>query len=165
MYMGIMRTAAVKGLIPPGYKVNELRSNIVRLINETAIVLEEELGEPGLDALSDVFRRLGFQDAKAMKERLRLGKKIADSADAWSIIGNILGSKMRANWTSEDRVEFEHLYCPQYEEFLKTNRIYCEKVCLPYVKAIAEGVSPEVKMEIIKAADEESTCIKAIVKK
>jgi hypothetical protein len=163
--MGIMRTAAVKGLIPAGNKVTELRNNIIHLINETAIVLEEKLGEAGLDALSEVFKRLGFQDAKAMKERLGLGDTIQDSADAWSIIGHILGSKMNARWISEDRVEFDHLYCPQHEEFLKTNRIYCEKVCLPYVEAIAEGVSPDVKMEVVKMADTESTCIKAIVKK
>lgn len=163
--MGIMRTAAVKGIIPAGNKVAELRSNIVRLINETALVLEERLGEEGLDALSEIFKRLGLQDAKDMKDRLGLGNGIHDSADAWSIIGNILGSKMKAHWISEDRAEFEHLFCPQYEEFLKTNRFYCENVCLPYVEAIAEGISPDVKMEVIKPADNESACIKAIVKK
>ena len=163
--MGIMRTAAVKGLIPAGNKVSELRANIIHLINETALVLDEKLGEAGLDVLSEVFRRLGAQDAKAMKERLSLGDEIKDSADAWSVIGKILGSKMNARWISEDRVEFDHLYCPQYEEFLKTNRFYCEKVCLPYVEAIAEGISPNVKMEVVKPADEESACIKAIVNK
>jgi hypothetical protein len=163
--MGIMRTAAVKGLIPAGNKVSELRGNIIHLINEAALVLDEKLGEPGLEALSEVFRRLGHQDAKAMKERLGLGDGVKDSADAWSIIGHILGSKMEARWISEDRVEFDHLYCPQYEEFLKTNKMYCETVCLPYVEAIAEGISPDVKMEVVKTADEKSACIKAIVRK
>jgi len=49
--MGIMKTAAVKGIIPASNKVGELRSNLVRLMTEMPIVLEERFGAAGLEAV------------------------------------------------------------------------------------------------------------------
>ncbi len=160
--LGVMKTAAVKGIIPAGNKVNELRTNLFRLITETSIVLNERFGAAGLEAVSEIFHRLGEEDAKTMKERLGFGNTLKDALDAWFVIGHIMGSKMEPNWVSENRVEVNHSYCPQHEEFLKRGNLFCTDACLPYVGAIAENVGEGVKMDIVRAADENSTCIKAL---
>ncbi len=158
-----MRNAAVKGLIPPGNKVAELRMNLNRLMAEMASVLEERFGEKGLDAIAEIFRRLGEQDAAALKSRLNLGSSLKDAVDAWLVVGNVMGAKMVPRWVSDKRVETDHPFCPQYEAFKKRGKLYCEAVCLPYVSAVAEGVAPEVKMEVVRAATKDATCIKALV--
>jgi len=160
--LGIMKTAAVKGLIPPGNKVSELRSNIVRLITESSTVLEERFGSAGLEAIEDIFSRLGESDAMLMKERLGFGDTLKDSLDAWLVIGHILGSKMEPKWVSEKRVEVSHSYCPQHEEFMKHGKLYCTQACLPYVGAIAEKIGKDVTMDVVHAADETGPCIKAL---
>lgn len=160
--MGIMKTAAVKGIIPPGNKVGELRSNIVRLITETSTVLEDRFGADGLEAVEEIFGRLGEQDAKTMKTRLGFGDTLKDSLDAWLVIGHILGSKMEPNWVSENRVEVSHSYCPQHKEFLKHGKLYCTHACLPYVGAIGANIGKGVKMEVVRAADENAPCVKAL---
>ncbi|TFG34383.1 hypothetical protein EU527_03490 [Candidatus Thorarchaeota archaeon] len=160
--MGIMKTAAVKGMIPAGNKVGELRSNILRLINETAVVLEERFGAAGLEAVEEIFRRLGENDADLMKERLGFGDTLKDSLDAWLVIGHILGSKMEPKWVSEKRVEVRHSYCPQHEEFMKHGKLFCTQACLPYVGAIGEKIGKDVKMDVVHAADENGPCIKAL---
>lgn len=160
--MGIMKTAAVKGLIPAGNKVGELRSNILRLINETSVVLDERFGPAGLEAIEEIFRRLGENDAKLMKERLGFGDTLKDALDAWLVIGHILGSRMETNWISEKRVEVSHSYCPQHEEFMKHGKLYCTQACLPYVGAIGETIGKDVKMDVVRAANEKGTCIKAL---
>jgi hypothetical protein len=157
-----MKTAAVKGIIPAGNKVNELRSNVLRLISETSIVLDERFGAEGLEAIAEIFRRLGEEDAKAMKERLGFGDTLQDSLDAWLVIGHIMGSRMEPNWVSQDRVEVSHSYCPQHEQFLKRGKLYCTQACLPYVGAVGENVGKGVKMEVVRAADEKAPCIKAL---
>ncbi|MBD3406425.1 MAG: hypothetical protein GF411_09965 [Candidatus Lokiarchaeota archaeon] len=160
--MGIMRTAAVKGIIPAGNKVTELRSNLTRLMNECAIVLEERFGQEGLDALTEVFSRLGSQDAKSMKERLRLDNGLEDASDAWKVIGHMFGAKMNDTWKSEEYVEFDHPFCPQHSEFQKHNALYCDTVCLPYVKAVAEGIAPGISVGVVRKATKDSTCIKSL---
>ena len=160
--MGIMKTVAVKGLIPPGNKVSELRQNIYNLMVTTPLVLEEKLGQEGLDALVEVFHRLGEHDAKAMKERLGFENSLQDSADAWKVIGHILGSKMRDEWISESRVEFHHDYCPQFEAFQESGHFYCSTVCLPYMESIASGISPSVRMEVVRDPDQHGPCVKAL---
>ncbi len=157
-----MKTAAVRGLIPSGNKVSELRSNIVRLINETSTVLEERFGPTGLEAIEDIFRRLGEKDALLMKDRLGFGDTLKDSLDSWLVIGHIMGSRMEPNWVSEKRVEVSHSYCPQHEEFMKHGKLYCTQACLPYVGTIAEKIGKDVKMDVVRAADENGTCIKAL---
>ena len=161
--MGIMKAAAVKGMIPAGNKVSELRSNLVRLITEMPIVLNERFGEEGLKAVAEIFRRLGEQDAIAMKERLGLGESLKDAVDAWIVIGHVMGSKMDVIWESENRAVANHPFCPQYEEFKKNGKIYCEFACWPYVGAIGEKIAPGVKMEIVQPADMNLTCTKALV--
>lgn len=160
--MGIMKTAVVKGMIPAGNKVGELRSNILRLINETSTVLEGRFGAAGLDAIEEIFRRLGENDAQTMKDRLGFGDTLKDSLDAWLVIGHILGSKMEPKWVSEKRVEVSHSYCPQHEEFMKHGKLYCTQACLPYVRAIGEKIGKGVKMDVVHAADENGPCIKAL---
>jgi hypothetical protein len=157
-----MKTAAVKGLMPAGVKVSELRSNILRLINETSIVLDDRFGPAGLEAITEIFRRLGISDAKTMKERLGLRDTLQDALNAWLIIGHILGSKMEPNWISENRVEVSHSYCPQHEEFMKRGKLYCTQACLPYVGAIGENIGKGVKMEVVRAADKNAACVKAL---
>ena len=161
--MGIQKAAAVRGWVPAGSKVTELRSNIVRLMTEMPIVLEEKLGQEGLEAVSEVFRRLGQQDAETMKGRLGLKNTLKDSLNAWKIIGPIMGAKMEPHWVSKNRVEAHHPYCPQHESFVAHGKVYCDVVCLPYMKALAEGVAPVVKMEVVRAATEEATCVKALI--
>ncbi|MBN2228859.1 MAG: hypothetical protein JW779_04625 [Candidatus Thorarchaeota archaeon] len=160
--MGVMKTAAVKGIIPSGNKVSELRSNLLRLITETSIVLDERFGSDGLQAIEEIFRRLGEEDAKAMKERLGFGNSLKDALDAWMVIGHIMGSKMEPTWVSEKRVEVSHSYCPQHEEFMKRGKLYCNQACLPYVGAIGEKIGLGVKMDVVRPADEKDTCIKAL---
>lgn len=161
--MGIMKTAAVKGMIPAGSKVGELRNNLFRLITEIPIVLEERFGTHGLEAVAEIFRRLGEEDAVVMKERLNLGSSLKDSVDAWIIIGHMMGSKMNITWENENRAVADHPFCPQYEEFKKHGKIYCGSACLPYVGAIAEKIAPGVKMEVVQPADTNRTCTKALV--
>jgi len=161
--MGLMKTAAVKGIIPAGNKVSELRSNLGRLMIETAIVMEERFGKDGLDAVAEVFRRLGNEDAIAMKETLGLGNTLRDALDAWIVIGHVMGAKMKPRWISDNRVETDHPYCPQHEGFLKKGKLYCESLCWPYVSAVAEGIAPGVKMEVPKPATMDATCTKALV--
>ncbi|TFG12447.1 hypothetical protein EU537_09180 [Candidatus Thorarchaeota archaeon] len=161
--MGIMRTAAVKGLIPPGNKISELRGNLTRLMTTMASVLESRFGSEGLDAISEIFRRLGEEDAKAMKDRLSLGSSLKDAIDGWIVVGNVMGAKMEAKWDSEKRAETHHPYCPQYESFKEGGTLYCESICLPYVEAVAKGIAPEVEMEVVRPADDDSTCVKALV--
>jgi hypothetical protein len=160
--LGLMKAAAVKGLIPAGNKVGELRSNLLRLITETSVVLDERFGPAGLEAVSEIFQRLGEEDAKTMKERLGFGNTLKDALDAWLVIGHIMGSKMEPNWVSENRVEVSHSYCPQHEEFLKRGNLYCTAACLPYVGAIAQDIGKGVKMDVVRAADENAPCIKAL---
>jgi hypothetical protein len=157
-----MKTAAVKGIIPPGNKVSELRSNILRLITETSIVLDDRFGPAGLEAIAEIFRRLGEEDARAMKERLAFGDTLQDSLDAWLVIGHIMGSKMEPNWISDTRVEVSHSYCPQHEQFMKRGKLYCTQACLPYVGAIGENIGKGVKMDVVRAADENAACVKAL---
>ena len=157
-----MKAPAVKGIIPSGNKVSELRSNLYRLITETSSVLNERFGAAGLDAVSEIFQRLGEEDAKTMKERLGFGDTLKDALDAWFVIGHIMGSRMEPNWISENRVEVSHSYCPQHEEFLKHGSLFCTNACLPYVGAIAENIGKGVKMDVVRAADENATCIKAL---
>lgn len=163
--MGLMRRAAVKGLIPSGNKVTELRDNLMRLMKESAVVLDERFGQKGLDAFSEVFRRLAEQDAKAMKERLGLGETLKDALDAWIVIGHVMGSKIDVRWTSEDRVETDHPFCPQHEAFKKSGKLYCESVCYPYVAGVAEGIAPGIKMEVPKPATMNEACTKALILK
>lgn len=163
--MGVMKTAAVKGIIPAGNKVGELRSNMFRLITEVPVVLEERFGSEGLEAVAEIFRRLGEQDASAMKERLGLGDALKDSVDAWVVIGHVMGSKMDVTWESENRAVANHPYCPQYDEFKKHGTIYCDSACLPYVGAVAEKIAPGVKMNLVRPADMSRTCTKALVYK
>lgn len=163
--MGIMRTAAVKGIIPAGNKVSELRSNLMRLITEMSVVLEERFGQDGLDAVSEIFKRLGEEDAVEMKNRLGLGDTVKDAYDAWAVIGHIMGSKMVPRWVSDTRVEVDHTLCPQYDSFSERGKLYCEHACLPYVGAIGEGVAPGVKMEVVRAADTSAPCTKALALK
>ncbi len=160
--MGIMKTAAIKGLIPAGNKVAELRHNIYNIMVKTPLVLEEQLGQDGLTALAEVFRRLGREDAKGMKDRLGFGETLKDSVDAWKVIGHVLGSKMSDTWISETRVEFHHQYCPQHEAFQKEGKFYCETICLPYMESIASGIAPSVKMDVVRASDENQPCIKGL---
>ena len=160
--MGIMKTAAVKGVIPAGNKVGELRDNLFRLITEMPLILEKRFGADGLDAVSEIFRRLGEQDASSMKERLGLGDTLKDAVDAWVIIGHIMGSKMDVIWESETRAVADHPFCPQYEEFKKHGKIYCESACLSYVGTVAEKIAPGVKMELVQPADMNRTCTKAL---
>jgi hypothetical protein len=162
--MGVMKTAAVKGIIPPGNKVSELRSNLLRLITEIPLVLEDRFGQEGLDAVSEIFKRLGMQDAKTMKERLGFGDELKDSVDAWKVIGHIMGSKMEIEMDGEDRAVATHSFCPQYELFKEQGKFhYCEYACWPYVGGVAEGLAPGVKMEIVREADKASACVKALV--
>jgi hypothetical protein len=161
--MGIQKTAAVRGWVPAGNKVTELRGNIVRLMTEMPIVLEEKFGQEGLEAVSEVFRRLGQQDAEAMKARLGLRPTLKDSLNAWKIIGPIMGAKMEPHWVSKNRVEAHHPYCPQHESFVAHGKVYCDVVCLPYMKAIAEGIAPTVKMEVVREPTEDATCVKALI--
>ncbi|MEM4735976.1 MAG: hypothetical protein QXS20_09705 [Candidatus Thorarchaeota archaeon] len=161
--MTIARTAAVKNIIPAGSKVKELRGNLNRLLAELPILMSERFGNAGLDAVSEIFRRLGTRDAEAMKSRLGLGSGLRDALDAWLIIGNLLGSKIDVHWISDERVETEHPYCPQHEEFVKRGKIYCDSVCIPYVSAIASGIAPNVSTEVVRNADETHTCVKALV--
>ncbi len=160
--MGLMKTAAVKGIIPPGNKVSELRSNLMRLMSTMAIVLDERFGNEGLEAVAEIFKRLGEEDAKALKEMLGLGTTLNDSADAWTVIGHVMGAKMKTRWISETRVETDHPVCPQYDAFMEGGKLYCESVCYPYVKAVGEGIGIGVKMEIVRAADKDGTCIKTL---
>ena len=159
--MGIMKTAAVKGIIPAGNKVGELRSNLMRLMTEMPIVLEEQFGAAGLEAVSEIFRRLGEEDARAMKDRLGFGDTLKDAHDAWMVVGHVMGSKMKADWISDDRVEFHHQYCPQYDAFKERGKLYCDSVCLPYVSAVGR-IGTGVETDVVKAADDSSPCIKGL---
>lgn len=160
--MGIMKKAAVRGIIPSGNKVSELRDNLMRLITEMSIVLEERFGEEGLQAVSEIFRRLGEQDAVTMKGRLGFGESVQDAYDAWAVIGHIMGSKMVPHWVSDNRVEVDHTLCPQYNSFMERGKLYCQYACLPYVGSVAEGVAPKVQMDVVRAADGKSPCTKAL---
>jgi hypothetical protein len=150
--MGLMRKAATKGIIPAGMKVSELRSMIVRLITEVTSVLDERFGQEGLEAVSEIFQRLGREDAEALKDRLSLGESVSDAMDSWLVLGHILGSKMHVRWVSETRVEADHSYCPQYVSFKSRGNLYCEHACWPYVGAVGEGIGERVKMEIVRPA-------------
>lgn len=163
--MGIMKAAAVKGIIPAGNKVKELRSNLFRLMTETATVMEERFGEEGLAAVAEVFRRLGGQDGQNMKDRLGLEENLRGALDAWLIIGHMMGSKIDVTWTSDNRVETDHPFCPQHESFRKAGKMYCEAVCWPYVEAVAKGIGPQIEMEVPKPATAEEACTKALVLK
>ncbi|TFG99429.1 hypothetical protein E4H12_02755 [Candidatus Thorarchaeota archaeon] len=159
--MGVMKTAAVKGIIPAGNKVGELRSNLMRLMTEMPIVLEERFGAAGLEAVSEIFRRLGEDDAKAMKDRLGFDDTLKDAHDAWMVIGHVMGSKMKADWVSDKRVEFHHLYCPQYDAFKERGKLYCDSVCLPYVSAVGT-IGKGVEIDVVKAADDNGPCVKGL---
>ena len=164
--MGLMKTAAVKGIIPSGNKVKELRTNLLRLITEIPLVLEERFGQEGLEAVSDIFRRLGVEDAKLMKDRLGFGNQLQDSVDSWKVIGHIMGSKMEIKSEGEDRAVATHSFCPQYEMFKENEKLhYCEYACWPYVGKVAEGIAAGVSMEIVHKADNDNACTKALVMK
>jgi hypothetical protein len=70
---------------------------------------------------------------------------------------------MDVTWESETRAVADHPYCPQYEEFKKQGKIYCKSACIPYVGTIGEKIAPGVKMEVVRAADINQTCRKALV--
>ncbi len=161
--MGLMKTAAVRGLIPCGNKLAEVKNNLYRLMTTTAMVLDEKYGEEGLSVVSEIFRRLGAEDAVTLKKRLGLGDSIEDALDAWLVIGNVMGAKMEVRKISSERIETDHPYCPQHESFVSYNRLYCDAVCIPYVSALAEGVAPGVKTEVVRPADMDQTCTKALV--
>jgi hypothetical protein len=161
--LGLTRSAAVRGIIPPGNKISELRDNLVRLMSTTAVVMDERFGETGLEAVSEVFRRLGKEDAKAIKQRLGLGNTLKDALDAWIVIGHVMGAHMEAKWISDERVETNHPFCPQYRAFVKSGKLYCEAVCLPYVEGVAVGIADNLRMEVTKPADMTSACTKALV--
>ena len=158
-----MRTAAVKGIIPAGNKVSELRDNLMRLMTTMATVMEERFGDEGLKAVAEVFRRLGTEDAEALRERLGLGDTLKDALDAWIVIGHVMGSKIETTWVSDNRVETNHPFCPQHKAFTEKGKLYCESVCYPYVESVAVGIAKGAKMEVPKPADEKSACTKAIV--
>lgn len=82
--------------------------------------------------------------------------------NAWIIIGHIMGSKMDVTWESESRAVTDHPYCPQYEEFKKHGKIYYESACWPYVGAVGETIAPRAKMEIVRPADMDRACTKAL---
>jgi hypothetical protein len=159
--MGVMKTAAVKGIIPPGNKVSELRSNLMRLMTEMSVVLDERFGEAGLEAISEIFKRLGEEDAQNMKTRLGFGDTLKDAHDAWMVVGHIMGSKMKAEWISDNRVEFHHLYCPQYDAFKERGKLYCDAVCLPYVSAVGR-IGTGVETDVVRPADEDGPCVKGL---
>ncbi len=161
--MNLTRTAAVKGLIPAGKKVTELRQNLTRLMAEMANVLDQQFGREGLSAVAKIFETLGSQDAQLLKKRLGLGNQLRDAVDAWIVIGRLMGSKMVIRWVSNEHVETDHPFCPQYEAFKARGRLYCEAVCLPYVKAVAEGIASDVQMRVIRPASESAACTKALV--
>ncbi|MFW9768380.1 MAG: L-2-amino-thiazoline-4-carboxylic acid hydrolase [Candidatus Thorarchaeota archaeon] len=162
--MGLMKTAAVKGIIPSGNKVNELRTNLLRLITEVPLVLEERFGKEGLEAVSEIFRRLGMEDARLMKDRLGFEDDLQDSVDSWRVIGHIMGSKMEIQTEGEDRAVATHSFCPQYAMFKEKGKLhYCEFACWPYVGKVAEGIAPGVTMEIVQKADNDNPCTKALV--
>ncbi|MFW9908317.1 MAG: hypothetical protein ACFFEF_07060 [Candidatus Thorarchaeota archaeon] len=161
--MGLMRSAAVKGIIPPGNKISELRSNLMRLMTTMALVMEERFGKEGLAAVSEIFGKLGEEDAKTLKERLGLGDGLKDALDAWLVIGHVMGSKMDTTWISNNRVETDHPFCPQYEVFKEKGTLYCESVCWPYVEAVAVGVAKGAKMEVVRPANQQNACRKAIL--
>jgi hypothetical protein len=159
-----MKTAAVRGIVPSRNKVSELRSNLLRLINETSLVLEEQYGRDGLSMVTEIFRRLGEQDARIMKDKLGFGDTLQDSVDAWKVIGHIIGAKMEVNYDDQNRAVADHSLCPQYEMFKEIGKLhYCEFACWPYVAAVAENIAPGVKMEIVRAADNDNACKKALV--
>lgn len=160
--MGLTRAAAVQGIIPPGNKVRELRDNLMRLMSATAVVMDERFGEAGLEAVSEVFRRLGQEDAKSIKEKLGLGNTLKDALDAWKVIGHIMGSRMETRWMSDKRVETNHPFCPQHQAFVKSGKLYCEAVCYPYVEGVAVGIADNIRMEVPKPADMSSACTKAL---
>ncbi len=159
--MGVMKTAAVKGIIPAGSKVSELRDNLMRLMTEMSNVLDERFGEAGLQAISEIFKHLGEEDAQNMKTRLGFGDTLKDAHDAWMVVGHIMGSKMKAEWISDKRVEFHHLYCPQYDAFKKRGKLYCNAVCLPYVSAVGK-IGTGVETDVVKPADDKGPCIKGL---
>ncbi|MHA1246662.1 MAG: hypothetical protein ACTSPE_04990 [Candidatus Thorarchaeota archaeon] len=161
--MGIMKAAAVRGLIPAGNKVTELRSDLFRLMYEMAEVLEEKYGREGLETAAEVFARLGAQDGELMKSRLGLGDTLHDALDAWVIVGNIMGAKIKPRWVSDMHVETEHPYCPQHEVFVERGKIYCEHVCLPYVNTLAKTICPAVEPEVVRAANMDHACVKALM--
>jgi hypothetical protein len=161
--MGLMRKAATSGFIPGWVKVSELQNMIVRLITEATNVLDERFGIEGLEAVSEIFRRLGREDTRALREKLSLGASVKDAMDAWRVLASIMGAKMHVRWVSETRAEADHSFCPQYESFKKHGEIYCEHACLPYVGAVGEGIGEGVKMEVVRQADDEAECTKALV--
>ncbi len=161
--MGLTKMAAVRGLIPCGNKLSEVSNNLYRLMTTMSDILEKRLGPEGLSIVSDIFRQLGTEDAAALKTRLGLGDSIDDALDAWLVVGNVMGAKMKARRESPTRIVTEHPYCPQHESFLKHGKLFCDAVCIPYVSALAEGVAPGVKTEVIIPADMEHTCTKALV--
>ncbi|MFW9974896.1 MAG: hypothetical protein ACFFDQ_06510 [Candidatus Thorarchaeota archaeon] len=161
--MGILKTMAVKGIIPAGNKVKELRINLFRLITEMPFVLEKRFGAGGLDAISEIFQHLGEQDAITITNQLGLGKTLKDAVDAWVLIGHIMESKMNVTWENDNRAITEHPYCPQYEEFKKKGKLYCEYTCWPYVGTVGAMIAPGVKMEILRPADMNKSCRKALV--
>ncbi len=161
--MGLARTAAIRGIIPSGNKVRELRDNLVRLMSASAVVMDERFGEAGLEAVSEVFRRLGQEDAKSIKERLGLGNTLKDALDAWRVIGHVMGAHMETKWISDKRVETTYPFCPRHRAFVKSGKLYCEAVCYPYVEAVAVGIADSIRMEVPKPADMSSACTKAMI--
>ncbi len=160
--MGLARKLAVRGMIPSPMKVAEIRDNLYRLMTELAVVLDERFGEAGRDAVAEVFRRLGTEDAGLLRERLELGDSLQDALDAWLVVGGLMGAKIRVRWVNDSRVETEHPYCPQHAAFVKRGSVYCDTVCLPYVEALAKGISHRVRMDVVVPADMSHTCTKAL---
>ncbi len=161
--MSLMKRAAVKGIIPSGNKVSELRSSLIRLMTEIPTMLEEQFGEDGAMATAEIFRRLGSEDAQGMRERLGLGSTLRDALDGWVIIGHVMGAKMEVTWSSKTKASTGHLFCPQHRMYADRGKIYCDIVCLPYVEAFATEINPKIAMEVDKPADMNAACVKSLV--
>jgi hypothetical protein len=86
--MGIMKTAAVKGIIPAGNKVSELRSNLGRLMTETAIVMEERFGKDGLDAVAEVFQETDHPYCPQHEGFIKKGKLFCESV-CWPYVSAV----------------------------------------------------------------------------
>ncbi len=160
--MGLLRSIAVHGLVPSGLVVGQLREFINELIATTAEVIGARFGEVGFEALEEVFRRLGEGVAGRLREQLSLEPSVAGAADAWRVLGSLLGAKMDVHWQSGRVAEFTHSHCPQYEAFVQHGRLYCDSTCIPFVGSVATGVAPPVRVRVSRHADSEGLCIKAI---
>jgi len=70
---------------------------------------------------------------------------------------------MHVRWVSDTKAEADHSLRLQCERTKKHGNIYCEHARLPHVGAVAEGICKGVKMAVVRPADNEAECIKALV--